>query len=177
MTNTLNHDTKKLEETIMLICSNVDDPKNLGATKLNKICWKADEEYYIKTGKNITGGDYQKQPYGPVHKYINSAKTNLINKNRLKEEVDSGEYNPNLFYTLSPVNMEAFNPEEVAIILKHTADISKRTAQSISEESHDIIWESAVMTETLPMYAYLVSDKNDVTESDMEWAKQALQSL
>lgn len=51
----------------------------------------------------------------------------------------------------------------------------QHTARSISELSHDVVWKSAEIGETLPYYRAFVHALGEVSPDDMEWAQSVMQ--
>ena len=48
------------------------------------------------------------------------------------------------------------------------------TARTISDETHDLLWESADMGEVIPFGAALAFRAAEVTEDDLSWARTEL---
>jgi hypothetical protein len=59
-------DEGKTAELILLIAKHTEEDPTSGSTKLNKILYFAEISHLRRTGKPITGSDYQKQPHGPT---------------------------------------------------------------------------------------------------------------
>jgi hypothetical protein len=53
----------------------------------------------------------------------------------------------------------------------------KHTASSMSELSHDIIWEAAEIGEEIPLYTYFASRFGEINEEDIQWAKSRAKQL
>ena len=47
----------------------------------------------------------------------------------------------------------------------------EHTAASISEETHDYVWEIAKMGEEIPYFAVFAGRTREPTEEELEWAK------
>ena len=52
-----------------------------------------------------------------------------------------------------------------------------KTANEISERTHEEIWRSARLGEEIPMIASLASGKGEITEAVKEWAEQVVDDL
>jgi hypothetical protein len=50
------------------------------------------------------------------------------------------------------------------------------TATSISDLSHDAIWEAADEGEEIPLYAVLAATPGAITQADMDWADKIVAS-
>lgn len=168
---------EKLKEAIMLITYITPDARLLGSIKLNKIIWASDVEMYITTGKSITGSTYTKQEFGPVPKHIPTARKELIEEKRTKEQKEiTVEGNEQLIIVaLEKCNENVFQKKEITILCKKTMDIiENHTAKSISKHSHDIIWDSAEIGEEIPIYAYLAGQSKNIEDDDITWGNEVL---
>ena len=148
----------------------------LGAIKLNKILWYADTFAYRLHGKTISGETaYIKRQYGPVPKNILKALKHLQSTGALVvEEKQSPSFGgPRREYrTLTGADISCFSAKERKIV-QDVADIicKEFTATSISDLSHDIIWEAANLGDEIPINAVLASEFDPVTNADIKWAK------
>lgn len=166
----------KMKALVHLICHKADDSTNLGSIKLNKVLWYADIISYVHSGNLITGETYIKRQFGPVPKHIVAIKEMLEKEEKIivrkgnflnsyKEDLLSMK-NPDIHYFVANDLLyieQAFDH----VCLKHTA-------RSISEETHDDIWELAEIGEEIPPYTIFASSLAEVDEFDMEWAKEKL---
>ncbi|HTF78345.1 MAG TPA: type II toxin-antitoxin system antitoxin SocA domain-containing protein, partial [Bradyrhizobium sp.] len=60
------------------------DPADLGATKLNKICWYSDLDAYRTLGRTITGAtEYIRLQFGPTPKGVHNVIDQLFQKGRI----------------------------------------------------------------------------------------------
>ena len=75
----------RLENLIHYIIS-VTPPENLGATKLAKIVWFADIEFYRLHGSTVTrADDYQRRDQGPLHADFNRSLAALTREAKISE--------------------------------------------------------------------------------------------
>jgi uncharacterized phage-associated protein len=177
-------DEAKLRDTILYICSKVKNPRDLGRTKLNKILFYSDQEAYIKTGQPITGERYVKHQYGPVSHSLNDQIARLKKDQLLAESKQSrmnwrGEpYEQFHYNALERPSLDKFNAEEISILDDYIFDIcSNHSAASISEKSHDFIWEAAEIGEELPYFMGMLRLAiSEVTPSDKKWAEEMLEA-
>jgi hypothetical protein len=51
---------------------------------------------------------------------------------------------------------------------------TEHTAQSISDTTHDKIWELAEIGEEIPYYTIFASKLGEINEDDIKWAKNVL---
>ncbi len=166
----------RLKTLVLYICYLAKDPSVLGATKLNKILWYSDVLSYRDRGKSLTGETYIKHLYGPVPIHIDSAVQRLQDEEKLAvREVDAWGYPKKEFFALSKPELSEFDPEEISIVNEVANYIFDRhTASSISNLSHDEVWQSAELGEEIPVYAFLASELGEITLEDISWAKQKL---
>ncbi|HEX8382889.1 MAG TPA: Panacea domain-containing protein [Sphingomonas sp.] len=152
------------------------DPKKLGAVKLNKVMWYADLEAYRRSGTTVTGQlSYEKRQHGPVP-------NNIVRSIRRLEQADKittrlvptfgGTRREHVWLKQPDVN--AFSADEVDI-LNEAIDwvCDTHTAKSISELSHDNLWEAAELGEQIPIGAACVTP-DDIDGEDIAWALKEL---
>jgi len=171
----------KLEMLMHYIIWKCKDPTTLGATKLNKSLLYSDIFSYIELGKSITEVSYIKRQFGPVPnpKDFLQAKEKLQNEGKIAITKNLYHGMPqHQFVALERPDISMFTPEEISI-----ADIvieemcQKYTASSMSELSHDIIWEAAEIGEEIPLHAFFASRIGEINEGDIQWAKSQAKQL
>ncbi|MBL1176697.1 Panacea domain-containing protein [Pantanalinema sp. GBBB05] len=169
----------RLKELVHHICYKCGGKNELGATKLNKILWFADSLAYKQTGKSITGSRYKKLQHGPVPFEINSVLKELENEGKIL--VYKHEYfglPKKTFLLLEHPLDEIFSRDELEFVDLLTAEIcGGHTAKSISELSHDIVWEAASMGEEIPLSAVLATDEAILNEEDIAWANAVVSRI
>jgi hypothetical protein len=170
----------KFKALVHQIVASCDDPRSLGATKLNKICWYADTIAYRLHGRSITGETYVKRKHGPVPKSILPAIRELEVDGKIG--VREHEYLPGkkvrLFKPLLDPDRKALTDDEHEI-LDYVIDAvcNHHTAGSISQLSHDAIWDAANEGEEIPMAATLVALPVQLTERASEWGRKLVKSV
>ena len=154
-----------------------ENPSSLGAIKLNKILWFADKFAYLDRGETITGARYVKRRFGPVPDHIVEATESLEAEKKIKvEDKRIFAYKQRLFYSKRSPDTSFFDKQELELVDALTDAICKEhTAMSISDLSHDLVWEAASEGEEIPMSATLVAEPAEINQSDVEWAKQAVE--
>src|SRR5262249_6094520 len=168
--------TDLLKELTHYICWQVGDPSKLGVTKLNKALWFSDTIAYRVTGRSITNTPYVKRQFGPVPRRILPVLDELRAEGKIviRERQRFG-YAQREFIALQPATAAAFSEQECEIIDEVIAWVCNRdTAGSISELSHDTIWEAAEEGEEIPLYAVLGVAEGEVTDDDREWASKII---
>jgi hypothetical protein len=151
------------------------DPAKLGATKLNKILWFADVFYYRRHGRTITGADdYMKQQFGPVPKNMLGALAELKRDGKIVER--AGETSVGFrreYIWLKEPDLTPFKADEIDT-LNEVMDwiCNDESARSISDKSHDVLWDETEIGSPMPVGAGAVSPA-EITADAVEWAKNA----
>ena len=163
----------RLTKLVHYVCDRCGDPKRFGATKLNKVLWYADTFAYRSTGKTISGEKaYIKRQFGPVPKGILQALRDLEDAGDIivRETAYFGKPKRE-YHVVRSADAAAFSEDERAIIdgvLRVICD--EHTAASISDLSHDLIWEAAEMGEEIPIFAVLAAQAVPPSQVDKKWA-------
>lgn len=164
---------KRFKQMVHYVCDRCGDPTKLGATKLNKALWYADTFAYRLTGRSISGETaYTKRQFGPVPKRILEALRQLESEGALHiRETEYFGKPKREFISLRHADLSAFNESE-RDIMDQVVDVicNDYTASSISDLSHDIIWEAAELGEDIPIFAVLAAKGAPVSKADMAWA-------
>jgi hypothetical protein len=170
----------KLKELVHYICAQcAEDPSKLGSTKLNKILWFVDTFAFLHLGHSVSGIDaYIKRQYGPVPRRILSVIEDLEFEGKIRiRETAQGDFLKREFEVLIPPSLGIFTDQETQIINNITRDVCDLfTAQSISELSHDNVWEAANDGEEIPLYAVLAKP-DDLTDDDREWFRKQVETF
>lgn len=177
-------DWAKLKALVHYICFRAPNPKKFGATKLNKILLYSDMEAYLTLGQPITGETYVKQQYGPVPKHILTVLEELEREQAIViseatgYNVSAGQsYAQRQFFPILRPNLSVFSGEEISLVDAVVETIcDHHTAASISEASHDVIWESAEIGEEIPYYTVYSHLLGEITPKDVDWAKGRIAS-
>lgn len=181
--STIKLNFSKLKTLVHYVCHKAPNPRKLGATKLNKILFFSDTEAYLSLGRPITGEEYVKHQYGPVSRHLDEVLRELEQNRLIAISEASGysvhagaPYTQRLFFPLKRPSLDEFTPDEVSIADDMINTICRQhTARSISELSHDVVWRSAEIGETLPYYTAFVHTLGEVSPDDMEWAQSVMQ--
>jgi hypothetical protein len=166
-------DEAKFDALVHYVCARCEDPSKLGATKLNKILWYCDVGAYLYLGRSVTGATYVKRQFGPVPKDILASRQRLLASGAIAERdaLYHGYPQKQLVALMLP-DLRRFSADEISLIDAIIASIClNHTAASISNLTHDHVWEAAEIGEELPMYTIFASRKGEIDEDDMAWAK------
>jgi hypothetical protein len=172
-------DQAKFDALVHYVCAKCDDPSALGATKLNKVLWYADVLAYLGTGKSITGATYVKRQFGPVPKDIMAARARLTAAGAIVERSALvGAYEQKQMVALARPDVSLFTAEEISVVDDVIDHVCRRhTARSISNLTHDHIWEAAAIGEVIPLSAMHASFIGEVDEDDVAWAKKEMDRI
>ena len=168
----------KFTELVHYVIGKQGNPRKLGATKLNKILWYADTFAYRATGETITGERYVKRQYGPVPKKILATVESLERRGRILVREAGVPGRAREFVSLSDADVTVFSEKELSIVdvvIEHICN--EHTASSISEMSHDKIWDIAELGEEIPIFAVLAGRPGVVTKEDRKWADGIITGL
>lgn len=152
------------------------DPNKLGAVKFNKVMWFADLEAYRRFGKTITGQlSYEKRQHGPVPNKIVKSIRRLEQADKIAtRDVPTFGGTRREHVWLKKPDVSSFSPDEVDILNEAITWVcDNHTAKSISELSHDALWEQAELGEQIPVGAATVMP-DDISGADIDWALKEL---
>jgi hypothetical protein len=154
------------------ICARCDDSSKLGATKLNKTLFYADLAHYLETGETLTGATYKKLQHGPVPVQASSSISQLEKAGKIVQKtINRYGYKKTEYISLKDPSLNDLEKDEIDLLNVIMDDIiNNHTAASISEASHDFVWEAAAMGEEIPMGAYIVSKAGKIESEDKAWA-------
>jgi len=170
----------KLDALVHYICARCDNPGKLGATKLNKVLWYSDVLAYAETGESITGAVYIKRQFGPVPKDILASRMRLQALGALVErKATAFDYNQIQFFALTKPDISMFSAAQISLVDSIIDAIcSNHTAASISNLSHDLIWEAAEIGEEIPMApAAFGGNFGEIDEDDIVWARAEIDRI
>lgn len=151
----------------------------LGNVKLNKILWYVDTIAYRETGVSVTGSRYLKRKYGPVPERILATLGQLRDEEQIHiRKHPVGSYKRTEYIPLTSPTAEQFSSNEMELIdLIADTICTGHTANSISEQSHDIVWESALDGENIPIEATLVAMDGSYDDQVITWANEKLSEI
>ncbi len=170
----------RLDALVHYICARCETPSQLGATKLNKVLWYSDVFTFAQEGESITGATYVKRQFGPVPKDILASRTRLESQGLVIErKVINHSYPQSQFIALQTPNISMFSAMQISIVDSVLEAVClNHTAASISQRSHDFIWESAEIGEEIPLAAAAFgANFAEIDEDDVAWAKEQVAIL
>lgn len=165
---------EKFKNLVLYVCDKCE-PKELGSTKLNKVLWYTDMLSYVYFQQPVTGETYIKRQFGPVPKHVLSILNELeLNRQIATKESEYFGYDKKEYIALKKPNLTLFTGQEISLIDAMIEVICKEnTARTISQASHDRIWELAEIGEEIPYHAFLASNIGEIDKEDVEWAMKS----
>jgi hypothetical protein len=172
-------DRDKFKALLHYVVWRAGDRDGFGATKLYKVLWFTDARSYMLFGKPITGETYVRQKFGPLPRHAPSVIQELVSERVIRVWSDT-YFNTQIrrFQSLrlpDKLSLDARQREIVDYWIKHIAD--DHTAASISEETHDYVWEIGKLGEELPYYAIFANRIRDPDEWETEQFKEKAKAI
>lgn len=166
--------TEKLRELVLYIADKCEDDPTFGAVKLNKILFYADFISFAQYGEPITGVKYRKFSQGPVPTILKRVRIEMEEHGEVA--VRRKSYHGRVQHRLIPFRQPDFSrlgARDIATVDDMIREFWGRTAQEISELSHDRAWKNAAEGEVIPYEAAFVSDE-PLTEHDVAIAEEMI---
>jgi hypothetical protein len=140
--------------------------------------WYAEREAFLSLGTPLSGARFVKRQHGPVPAAILPVLAELESERALVvRDFTSYGRAQREFISITEPDISGFRPEEISIINSVIYSICQfHTASSISEKSHDEVWELAAIGEELPLFTAF-SVPGEIDESDIEWATQEINRI
>ena len=168
MTN-VQFDREKLLEIVRVTIDSCE-PNELGKTKLHKVLYYTDMYSYLFRGVPVAGATYKKRPHGPTCDGLTFALSELEENGEISVTTENYfDYSKKVFKckTLSK-DHEASLDQDERKLLSAVIDFVCRnnTARSISEFSHDLVWEMLELGEVIPYHLALGWIPTEISEVD-----------
>ncbi len=154
-----------------------DNPRKLGAIRLNKTLWYTDVVAYRLAGASVTNETYVKRKMGPVPSHILSTIDELKAEGLLHVQEPQGQYDSRKYISLEEPDTSSLSADDIDLAKTVLSSVLGHTANMISEMTHDIIWEAASDGEEIPLYATLASDRGAITDEVKAWAGPIVESI
>ncbi len=152
------YDEAKLAELLLYIAERLRGDQAGGVTKLNKILFFADFAHVRRTGRPITGAEYQKLPQGPAPRRLKPVRDSLVDAGDAsvaREELLG--YELHRLLPLRRANTAVFTAAELETVEQVLADLDGLNARQVSDLSHEEAgWRLVDEGEVIPYEAALV---------------------
>ena len=165
---------KKFMSLVHHVIHECPSPNQLGAIRLNKVLWFSDVTAYRIDGKPITRERYVKRQRGPVPRRIVQAFRSLEESGDIAIVEPEHEFDTRQLISRRAPQSKLLTNRERLITSAALDAVLDRTANEISEMSHDEIWHAAVEGEEIPLSATLAAMPGEVTEEVVAWAVDAV---
>jgi hypothetical protein len=150
-----------------------------GTTKLYKVLWFSDARAFMLHKEPITGETYVREKYGPMPRHAAGVLDEMQREGIIKIWNDQYFNKPIRRFTAlekpDRLKLSDVQRQIVEYWIKHIAD--EHTATSISEETHDYVWEIAKLGEELPYAAIFATRVRDPEGAELNWAKSRAKEL
>jgi hypothetical protein len=154
-------DESKLRELIVYISSLSERDESFGATKLNKILFRADFIAYAQWGKPITAVEYFALENGPAPRPMKKLLGFMAENGEIAiREKDYFGFGQHRVIPLRSPDINKFSRDEMNLLFHLIQHYWGKSGTSMSEESHDFLgWELAELEETIPYSVALVGNR------------------
>ncbi len=152
----------KLKELIVYIASLSERDDSFGATKLNKLLFRADFTAYAQWGKPITGVEYFALDNGPAPRPMRKLLNLMQDQGEIavREKDYFGHEQHRVIPLRSPRLEGMFDVQEMNLLFRLIQHYWGTSGTSMSEESHEFLgWELAELEETIPYCVALVGNR------------------
>lgn len=167
---------EKFKELLILIINNCDN-NDLYETKLWKLMYFCEADYYEKTGKTITNVDYYKNNFGPtpnkltINKAIKRAKK-YITVQKIKKD---GENVRKLYSPLKKYDLKYISGNEIQSIQNVCNKYSKLSVNDIVLLAHkDTPHLGSKMKEKIDFSLVYYRDEDSLIEEEITDSKQKI---
>ena len=132
------YNESKFVELVLYVADRLRGDQAGGATKLNKVLYFADFAHVRRTGRPITGAEYQKLDRGPAPRRLVPVRRRLVECGEAEVvREDFLGYEQHRLVPLRPADLSVFDADELATIDKVLADLESLTAKQVSDLSHE----------------------------------------
>ena len=157
----------RFRELIIYIADKCRRAEYFGATKLNKILYRADFESYRRFGTPITGVIYFRLPKGPAPKILLPIRDDLAREGAITVEKHGvGNRVQHRIIPLRKPYLDDFTRDELALVDEIIEQMWGQTADEVSDASHDIRWRTLNDRDPIPYESAFLSDE-PITDEDI----------
>ncbi len=147
---------------------------DLGSIRLNKALWFADVLVYRKEGESITGEKYVKRKRGPVPQTILQTIEQLRDEGKIHFRKPEFEHDSWKYSSLVEPETGLLSESHLRWANAALEFVQGKTANDISELTHDEVWEAASEGEEIPLFTTLVSYCGEIRQETIEWAESVI---
>jgi hypothetical protein len=171
---TVTYDRDKLRAAILHVISSCE-PGRLGAVKLHKVLYYSDMLLFAVSGKVITGAAYRKRPFGPTCDAALSILQDLAKSGEIEiKQVDYYGYLKKEFVAKREPDTNRLAESEKSVLNEILQFVcNSNSAKTISDLSHDMVWDMVEFGETIPYHNAIHLIPNETSLDALDWAKSA----
>lgn len=171
-------DRDKLKAAILHVIKSCE-ADDLGAVKLHKVMYYSDMLYFLVSGRAITGAEYRKRPFGPTCDDVLRILNELQNEDQISvERVNYFGYWKNQYHLHTDPDTNHLAKHEIDVIDEIIDFVCKnQTAQTISEFSHDMVWDMVEFGDVIPYHNAIHLIPNDISLEAADWAQTAVEDF
>lgn len=173
------YDEAKFTELLLYVAHRLRPDRAGGATKLNKVLFFADFAHVRRTGRPITGADYQKLPQGPAPRRLKPVRAALVAEG--DAEVVKEEFLGYELHRLVPLrepDVGVFSQAELSTIDRVLDDLDGLNARQVSDLSHEEAgWRLVDEGDTIPYAAALVGARQVSTSTSRRLQQEVAERL
>ena len=162
---------QKLRELVLYVAGACENDPDFGMVKLNKVLFHADFSWFAKTGRPITGADYQKEEQGPVaHAMVPVLRNAEADRDLDIRKTPRGGYEQKRVVPRRKPRLELFTKEEIAAVDESIELLKGMSAAELSDYFHNYLgWQAAELHQRIPYEtAYFV--RRTPTQEELEYA-------
>ncbi len=164
-------DRDKFKALVHYICWRCEDPRILGAVRLNRVLWHAERIQYLRTGQPIAGATYIKQQSGPVAKALPPVVAELEKEGAVATRERSYGGTMTQYFARYEPDIAIFTAHEVSVVDSAIEAVCFRDAPSPADAAADAhVWRLAQIGETLPYWTVFAGRPGEIVKRDVDWA-------
>jgi len=165
----------RLRQMILYVATQCREARFFGATKLNKIIWKADFDSFAERHQPVTGRQYLKQKFGPALREMLPVQREMLQDGLIEfERRDFGDdIVEQRTIALVEANLSLFSDVDLEYVRRSIRHYWDKTGMESSDESHGIAWLTRAIGASMPYESALLSDRVP-SKSQMERLKRLI---
>ena len=166
----ISYDEAKFTEMLLYVAHRLQPDQAGGATKLNKVLFFADFAHVRRSGRPISGADYQKLPNGPAPRRLKPLRDRLVASAQARiEREDFLGYEVHRLVPLRPPDLSVFTQEEIDTIDRVLVNLEGLNGRQVSDLSHEEPgWRLVHDGDTIPYEAALVGARQTSTPTSRQ---------
>lgn len=147
----IRYDERKFTEMVVYVARRLEGDRAGGATKLNKALFFADFAHMRRTGRPISGAEYQRLANGPAPRRLLPVRQALAARGDVEVVTESFlGYEQHRLVAHREADTTLFTPDELASLDRVLDDLAHLTARQVSDLSHEEAgWQLCADGETI----------------------------